>query len=310
VSSKTRGSEHTATSNASFESQDRNKTKKLRVVVYVNKPFVFVFMFELRTDGLALSSLYRSLHYQIAPLIKPLLTSTSFRASRPDVYPIEAKGSSTPIYDLVWDPKLLTLNSTIPNIPDPYLVISNPSESLPWSRIEALNTHMQIVNTYIASTSERAEMERTCKTSRGWWVVYCRVPDVEPATTSLASGTVRIPRLITEASVDSQTAQPSALGAGTITSRGTSTFGASLNSGPAHPFLETRPHTPDFGPKEKEIFLIRRASDYVAAMSSSRFASGQSVSLDAGWASGPGRLAQGIGVDTKRYIEGLLNISR
>ena len=83
-SSKHAGSEHTGTSNTSFESQDRNKTKKLRVVVYVNRPFIFVFLFELRTDALALTSLYRSLHYQIGPLHKPLLNSTSYRASKPD----------------------------------------------------------------------------------------------------------------------------------------------------------------------------------------------------------------------------------
>jgi len=57
-------SEHTVTSNASFETQDRNKTKKLRVIVYVKRPFIFVFLFELQTEALALASLYRSLHQQ------------------------------------------------------------------------------------------------------------------------------------------------------------------------------------------------------------------------------------------------------
>jgi hypothetical protein len=187
------GSEHTGTSNASFESQDRNKTKKLRVVVYENRPFIFVFLFELRTDALALSSLYRSLHYQIGPLHKPLLNSTTYRASKPDV--AAADGSSTPIYDLVWDPRLLTINSTIPNIPDPLQLQLQSVESLPWSRIEALNTHMQLINTYIASSTDRGELERTCKTSRGWWVVWTRVPDPEPSTASLASGQVNIPGL-------------------------------------------------------------------------------------------------------------------
>lgn len=42
-SSKHGGSEHTGTSHTSFESQDRNKTKKLRIVVYVNMPFIFTF---------------------------------------------------------------------------------------------------------------------------------------------------------------------------------------------------------------------------------------------------------------------------
>jgi hypothetical protein len=311
LSSKHLGSEKTNTSNASYESQDRNKTKKLRVVVYVNNPFIFVLLFELRTDALALTALYRSLHYQIGPLIKPLLSSISFRASKPDVAD-ETADASTPIYDLIWDPRLLTINSTIPNIPDPYHAQTKPANALPWTRLEGLNTHMQIVNTYIASTTEKAEMERTCKTSRGWWVVYCRIPDAEPSRsdTSLVSGTMRTPRLVAEDSIESQeTLSPNLP---PRTSRGTSTFETSLKSGPAHPYLDVPSSASELAlaPKDKEIFLIRRASDYTPAKSSSRFASGQIKAGDSGWAAGPGRLAQGIGVDTKRYIEGLLNLDR
>lgn len=306
-SSKHTGSEHTGTSNASFESQDRNKTKKLRVVVYVNKPFIFVFLFELRTDALALTSLYRSLHYQIGPLHKPLLNSTSYRASKPDIAIADPEDVKTPIYDLVYDPKLLTVNSTIPNIPDPFQMQSRSNESVPWSRIEALNTHMQIIQTYIATTTDKSELERTCKTSRGWWVVWTRVPDPEQRTT-LASNSVEVPTLIAEDSTDST--QSEGLVSSKLASRGTNTFGASMASGPAHPFLETPSNANEYFPKDKEIFLIRRASDYVATKSSGRFVSGSSAGADAGWAAGPGKLAQGIGVDTKRYIEGLLNLNR
>ena len=304
-SSKHAGSEHTGTSNASFESQDRNKTKKLRVVVYANRPFIFVFLFELRTESLALSSLYRSLHYQIGPLHKPLLSSTTYRASKPEVSPTD--GSTTPIYDLVWDPKLLTINSTIPNIPDPLQLQSQTIEDFPWTRIEALNTHMQIINTYIASSTDKSELERTCKTSRGWWVVWTRIPSPEPPTASLASGQVKIPGLIAE-DVDETQTSPRGLGVGTGTSRGTSTFMSTTSA--AHPFLEAMSNGYDVVSKDKEIFLIRRASDYVASKPSGRFAGGSSVAAsDASW-SGPGKLAQGIGVDTKRYIEALLNLNR
>ncbi|CZR60422.1 uncharacterized protein PAC_10318 [Phialocephala subalpina] len=302
-------SEHTATTASSYDSQDRNKTKKLRVVVYANKPFLFVFLFELRTDALALGNLYRSMHYQLAPLIKPLLTSTTFRASRPDI--ISTEDSTTPIYDLVWDPRLLTMNSTIPNIPDPYRAQIEPPGLLPWSRIEALNTHMQIINTYIASTTDRSELERTCKTSRGWWVVWTRIPEAEPSpTVSLASGPVRIPGLIHE---DSGEAEPSniktllAANKSRGQSANASTNVSSMMSGPAHPFLEPI-HVNEFVPKDKEIFLIRRASDHAASkprmLSASSFTGSES-----GWTAGPSKLAQGIGVDTKRYIEGLLNLT-
>jgi hypothetical protein len=305
-SSKHTGSEHTGTSNASFESQDRNKTKKLQVVVYVNKPFIYVFLFELRTDALALATLYRSLHYQIGPLHKSLLNSTSYRASKPDLA-TTSEDAKAPIYDLVYDPKLLTVNSTIPNIPDPFQMQSKSNESLPWSRIEALNTHMQIINTYIATTTDRSELERTCKTSRGWWVVWTRVPDTE-SPTPIASGSVKVPTLIAEESTDSAASNRSK--PGKLASRGTSTVGASMTSGPAHPFLETPSNSNEYIPKDKEIFLIRRASDYVPGKSSGRFVSSSSLGGDSGWAAGPGKLAQGIGVDTKRYIEGLLNLNR
>ena len=97
-----------------YNSHDLNKAKKLRVVVYVNRPFIFTFLFQLRTDSLAWDSLYRSLHYQLAPLRKPLLQSTKYRPHRPKA------GSSavSNIFDLMWDPRSLTLRSTIPNIPE------------------------------------------------------------------------------------------------------------------------------------------------------------------------------------------------
>lgn len=294
------GSEHTATSNASFESQDRNKTKKLRVVVYVKKPFIFAFLFELRTDALAFASLYRSLHLQISSLLEPLVLSTSYRASKPETSTTDE--STTPIYDLVWDPKLLTVNSSIPNIPDP-LHSQTSSGPLPWSRIDALNTHLQIINTYVATTTDSSSLERTCKTSRGWWVVWTRIPDPDPPRppSSVCHGT---PSISKEESGEGQKKAYS-----NLASRGSSTIGASVASGPAHPFLENTYF--EYATRDKEIFLIRKASDHDAARATSRFASGSSPTVtDFSWTSGPGRLAQGIGVDTKRYIEGLLNLNR
>ncbi|KAK0116686.1 hypothetical protein ONS96_012538 [Cadophora gregata f. sp. sojae] len=304
-STKVVGSEHTGTSTTSFESQDRNKTKKLRTVVYVNKPFIFVFLFELRTDALAFSSLYRSMHYQISPLLKPLLQSTAYRASKPELS--NSEESATPIYDLVWDPKLLTTNSSIPNIPDP---LQNPhSGGTPnWSRIEALNTHMQIINTYVASSADKAALERTCKTSRGWWVVWTRIPDPEPADTPVSSGESTVPTPVPTPVKGGSGANQKPL-TQQASSQRTSTFEASMMSGPAHPFLETT--KVKSVPKDKEIFLIRRASDHVTAKMTGRFVSSSSVAAsESSWTSGPGRLAQGIGVDTKRYIEGLLNLNR
>ncbi|KAJ3482593.1 hypothetical protein NLG97_g7526 [Lecanicillium saksenae] len=97
--------------------QEHTKSEKLRVVVYVNRPFIFVFLFRLRTDSLAWDSLYRSLHYQLSPLRKPLLASVQYRPERPDT----GRSGAAGIYDLVWNPVDLTVHTTVPNIPDhPY----------------------------------------------------------------------------------------------------------------------------------------------------------------------------------------------
>ena len=246
-----------------------------------------------------MSGLYRSLHCQVGPLIKPLITSTTFRALKPDILALQ--DTNTPIYDLIWNPKLLTVTSSIPNVPEPYEVQATSADALPWSRVEALNAHTQIINTYIATTTDKAQLERTCKTSRGWWVVWTRIPDPTPTDALLVSGKVKVPVAIPEEGGESTVT----LGKNRGTSRGTSTFeGGSTTSGPAHPFLESGNGTPF--PKDKEIFLIRRASDYVAAKTSTRFVSAPSSES---WTSGPGKLAQGIGIDTKRYIDALLNFN-
>lgn len=309
MSSKHGGSEHTGTSHTnSYESQDRNKTKKLRIVVYVNKPFIFTFLFENRTNALALRSLYRSLHHQLAPLHRPLLESTNRPPSRPDTGMNSTQQTKTPIYDLVWDSKLLTISSTIPNIPEPFGSGHLETKPSPWSRIEALNTHMQLLNTYTTTRSNRSELEHTCKTSRGWWVVWTRIPDPDAGSVSVSSYTAspvhgaRTPQLRHEDSMKTGRS-----GGSTSTDMAS----PSMYSGPAHPFLDrdAAPREPIM-PKDKEIYVLRRASDYVDGKNSGRFLSTDSMTGESGWGSGTAKLAQGIGVDTKRYIEALLSMNR
>ncbi|EWY90412.1 hypothetical protein FOYG_07947 [Fusarium oxysporum NRRL 32931] len=245
-----------------YDSHDLNKAKKLRVVVYVNRPFMFTFLFNLRTDSLAMDSLYRSLHHQLAPLRKPLLLSTSYRPERPGTDAGSGSNhSGNNIYDLVWDPVSLTIHSSIPNIPEVY------DDTEPWSRPDALNTHLHLVNLYIGTRSRSTALERTEKSSRGWWIVWTRLLDrqEDAATGNLST--------IHEG------------GAGPNTDQNTSQDeGERKYSGPD-------PRHPDVA---KEIFLIRRASDHVGFRTDS--------------AEGAGKLAQGIGVDTRRYVEELLNL--
>ncbi|KAM5352550.1 hypothetical protein ACJ41O_005272 [Fusarium nematophilum] len=254
-----------------YDSHDLNKAKKLRVVVYVNRPFMFTFLFNLRTDSLALDALYRSLHYQLAPLRKPLLLSTKYRPERPGADAGGKAGNS--IYDLIWDPKSLTVHSSIPNIPDTYI------EPVPWSRPDALNTHLHILNLYVTTRSRAAALERTEKSSRGWWIVWTRLLDRqdEPLSASTNLSTIHEAGGDAESNPDDKPAEQD--------------DGDGGGDGDA----ESRPRTPDV---TKEIFLIRRASDHV----------GFRTDASTGGGDGAGRLAQGIGVDTRRYVEELLNL--
>jgi hypothetical protein len=97
-------------------------------------------------------------------------TSTSSHHERP-------RTPNQPVYDLVYDPSDLTIRSSIPNIPEPPPAAEAPSSQNPaWSRLEALNVHNQLLSTYIDTRSLPLEVERRCKTGRGWWLVWARVP--------------------------------------------------------------------------------------------------------------------------------------
>lgn len=268
------GRQNSADQVPQFDSQDRNKTQKVRVVVYVNKPFIYTFLFQNRTDSLAWNALYRSLHYQLAPLRKPLATSTAYRPGR-----LDAGTVGSHIFDLVWDPEAMTVHSTIPNIPTS--IQMTPDDVQPvWSRVEAVNTHNQILNTFIVTSTGSSELERTCKTNRGWWIVWTRIIENEEAQ--------RSPEL------------PDSLGASQAISTPHSESADSTDSQGRQKGAQVK------GKVSKEIFLIRRAGEHTRLRGlSSSYAEGGS-----GWADGASRLAQGIGVDTKKYIEDLLSLGR
>ncbi|KAI1004814.1 hypothetical protein K3495_g3402 [Podosphaera aphanis] len=263
---------------------DENKSTfvKLPVVVFVHKPFIFLFLFEPNTEALKSASLYSSLQHQIQPIIKPLLVSTSYRASRPQAATLDS--SDSPIYDLIWDPDALTINSTIPEIPDPSNYQLHSANSMIWSRVEALNTHMQIIKAYISSQGDSYQLERTSKTSQGWWIVWTKV--FEPGLDQSQGRTL-----------DSMNFN------GSLTEV---SFGASKGDQvSSNASLDSRQ---SLRLRYKEIILIRRASDHTGTKSASRFSSAPLAS-ESNWTFEPSKLAQGIGIDTKRYIEGLLNLN-
>ncbi|KAK8045137.1 hypothetical protein PG993_005161 [Apiospora rasikravindrae] len=261
-----------------FDSQDRNKAKKVRVVVYVSKPFIYTFLFENRTASLAYESLYRSLHHQLAPLRKPLAVSTSYRPEKPDA------GNCTPshIFDLVWDSRALTIHSTIPCIPDPASIVryQNGEQKQPfWSRVEAVNTHMQILNTYTATRHDHKELERTCKTNRGWWVVWTRIE-------SKKGGVAVESEHQSQMDSDLETARS-----------------ISVHQHQQDQQERREKHRKHDAQRSKEIVLIRRAGEHGASRSRSG-----SLGDASAWTEGASRLAQGIGVDTRKYVDELLSL--
>jgi hypothetical protein len=140
-------------------------------------------------------------------------------------------------------------------------------EKSPWTRVEALNVHTQILNTWSAthdgrSGDGREEWERTVKTGRGWWILWMRVPS-------------------------------------------TSNYGID---------------------GDKEAFLVRKATDHAAsakrrdassASSGSRWLlrdqtrdiSGSSTGSRAGVTAMAG-ISEGVGVDARKWVDGLLSLNR
>lgn len=282
-----------------FDSQDRNKTKKVRVVVYANKPFVFAFLFDLRTDSLNWDAAYRSLHHQLAPLRKPLLASTAYRPGRPAAAAAGgagAGGGGQKIYDLVWDPRSLTVHSTVPSIPTGVGVQREEDEA--WTRVEALNTHVQLLNTHASTRGGggggEMELERTAKTSRGWWIVWSRVLEREAAAGSASAAA----------------GHGAASGSGGEADEEQGDGGESGGSGRSTDD-EITPTQEGAAVVGKEIFLIRKSGDHSGGAGGVRSLVSAGVSGGGGgWADGASRLAQGIGVDTRKYIEGLLSLNR
>jgi hypothetical protein len=314
-------SEHGASNKCSVKGSTSSigKYQKCQVAVYVHQPFIFVFLFALHTPMLTFPSFYRNIHHQLGPLQKPLLKSTDPAkvAQRIAEAVGERSSTTTPskregaigsveaetIYDIIFDPDKLTVRTSIPNIPEPGTLaaeglssfsrgsitvsgswytlgipISTSTsmlnrqtrsglEKTPWTRVEALNVHTQILNTWSATHDDRSlerriERERTVKTTRGWWILWMRVPSA-------------------------------------------SNYGID---------------------GDKEAFLVRKSTDHATTAkrrdpgytgSGSRWSlrdqtkdiSGSSTGSSTG-ATGMTGISEGVGVDARKWIEGLLSLNR
>ena len=319
-----------------FVDESPSRYQKLQVIVYVHQPFIFTFLFTLHTSSLSYPSFYRSIHHQLGPLQKPLLNSTdpsnvalriesAMGVSHYSTAASQRNGSKTSpppsqsIHDLVYDPVKLTVHTSIANIPEPgtlaaeglqpasssgsWLTLGIPtgpsstphkpsssststsSQSTPWTRITALNVHTQILNTYIATRALPNEVERTSKTSRGWWVLWMRIPHQNKlqqsthANTGDNEGQTPAPReafLIRQA-----TDSPSA--------------GASVSTGSASSSSGSRKISASTAMGKGWLY----ARDGGVGVERGTSTSGATAGV-----------SEGIGVDARRWIEGLLALNR
>ncbi|KAF2142609.1 uncharacterized protein K452DRAFT_297865 [Aplosporella prunicola CBS 121167] len=392
--------------------------EKLRVVVYVHRPFIFTFLFTNRTEVLSYAAFYRHIHTFLAPMYKPLALSTSPArvaariAAAADPY-TTAAASSQPIFDLVYDPLALSVHSSIPSIPEPgtlgaeglaggggggsghwgggsgrggasgYAIgRGGGARGAPvWTRVEALNTHAQILATVASARRTPADVERTAKTNRGWWLVWMRLPpsravEAEACTTcrdgssdagagvgvekekekekdTRTEEAVRSLHLSRQLELDGDDAGASASET-PFSAASTSTSPPPTPTPPKHnpPSSSSSPaHTNIPTALLREALLIRRSHSYTHSHSSStssahnatsnttgaggsigagtaalwRLGVGLAGGGEGGWGNGgsgggSGRgngggnggrgVVEGVGVDARRYVEGLLSLSR
>ncbi|TQS38615.1 hypothetical protein Golomagni_00876 [Golovinomyces magnicellulatus] len=293
-----------SSSQKSTETRSRNKFESLQVVVYLSKPFIFIFLLAPDACALASPDFYHSLQHKLKPILNPLAKFAKSGASKPNI--TREDSSESPIFDLIWDPKNLTISSTIPNIPDISQIHAPTSESLLWSVFEALNTHMQIIKSYIASR-DSSELERLCKTSRGWWIFWTKIPEPKLKQIQLMP-----PRVVDEQlnfSTEDAVDDSRIVDQDSNTSK-RSLFIQGIPSDNSRSIQESTLASQNLCSTKNEVFIIRRINDSVPARSMSRMSIASStMGSEKDSVNEASIFARGIGFNTKRYVESLLNLS-
>ena len=275
--------------------------RRLRVLIYVHRPFMFAFLFEPRTSSLTYSSLYKTLHATLRPIHTRLLASTSpeniyqrlniaqyqHQHQTSNITNPDTQDNTNPIYSLLHDPATLSLHSTIPNIPA-------PGAYKPWPRLEALNVHSALLASLTATstgpTADASALERSSKTARGWWVVWLRLPpsialdDARPLEDRGRAGGRRGVGESDDGESDAEVKQPAQSGAG----------GWLLDSqGGAHSTVGQSSVTafgPSVGETHRIAFLVRKAGE-----SGSGSGGGSASAVRSGSSSGGGGVGRYMG---------------
>ncbi|KAA8895484.1 hypothetical protein FN846DRAFT_911707 [Sphaerosporella brunnea] len=127
--------------------------EELRLAVYTNKPFLFAFLFTPTSRSLSSPSFYRSLHHQLSPIVRSLLSKS----------PTPPKTSLKPPFDLFLNGGCVY--TTLPAIPE-------PGRELPgWTRAEALHVYTII----LGMMQQKGDRERSARSMRGWWINWLKL---------------------------------------------------------------------------------------------------------------------------------------
>lgn len=336
------------------------KKARLRILVYVQRPFIYTFLFKQRTDSLQLKSFYRDLHKSLSNLHRPLNQSTSpdrvaqrlSTAGLPFSISATTQIADEPIYHLIYDPQSLSIHSNVPSIPYPGTLAAEGLSGLPsiagWTRPDALNVHSAIIES-VAHARRNGNFDVNLKTSRGWWIVYMKLgvedtsnletPRPAPASSQLSQAFVQDTNpldpnpntsndLSKERSTNPVSTAPIVPSASTISPRlirSPSEYPHSTIQSPDLHNSSYFPHTSMGALKPepqlyREAILVRRARDSISSSGKSESRStsgggglwsfGSVVGKDANSGWGPARLAEGVGVDAKKYVEGLIGLGR
>ena len=208
-----------------------------------------------------------------------------------------------------------------------------------WSRAEALNVHsaiLEIIRTTrkmpgIVGEGGERELERSVKTGRGWWVVWMRLDDEAHLKKQSSRGSkspiARSSDEITPTMTSNIAAPPKEVSLAQQPTTGKDYFTSNAPQAGAV-MREDSPESDEsvaILADSREAILVRRARDASTSSSKKGMSSGGGIwsfglaggssSGDAsgkdaasGW--GPARLAEGVGVDARKYVEGLLSLNR
>lgn len=135
-----------------------------------NHPLIFAFIFDTSAPQLTSPAFYRTLHHQLSPLYIPLLKSSKLA----DTGPLKSTSSFhyRPPYDLLYNPSTHMIHSTVPPIPESG---SSPDFQNTWTRVDAFHVHTLILGILSETMRDRAECERSARSTKGWWINWMRL---------------------------------------------------------------------------------------------------------------------------------------